>query len=184
MVASEEDPSRQQGLQALEQGRYADAFALLRHFAQAGDVEVQAHLGGIMSSGLHLFPDSTAYNAWLTAASEGQHAAFARNPKPDVDQAMRWLQNASDHGIGPASHNLAMAYLSGGGTLAPEDRRAKVKELLVKARRQGFAFFGPEPGEEAYLQTLEGYAASQGVGMPWESRSGADPSAAVDRPSE
>src|SRR5262245_51132442 len=81
---------------------------------------------------------------------------------------MRWLHNASDHGIGRASHNLASAYLAGGGDLPPAERRAKVKQLLAKARDQGFAFFAGEPGDERYLQTLEAYAASNGIGMPWQ----------------
>src|SRR5262245_52332132 len=77
-------------------------------------------------------------------ATAAERAARERDSKGDVEQAMRWLQNASDHGIGPASHNLASAYLAGGGDLPPAERRAKVKA----ARDQGFAFFAGEPGDE------------------------------------
>jgi hypothetical protein len=167
-VGTSEHLNRKLGMKALEAGRNAEAYALLRPFALAGDAQVQAHLSGIMMFGQHRFADAAAYNAWFKGASQEEQAAFTHDLQADIDEAIGWLQSLSDQGIGPASHNLAMAFLMGRGSLAPEERRSKVIELLARAREQGFAFFGGEEADEGYLQTLEGYAADQGIGMPWD----------------
>ncbi len=126
------------------------------------------HLANLMICGLHRFATREEMNAWYGNATHAEAAAFAASLKADTEQAVQWLQNGSDHGIGPATHNLAMAYLNGYGDLTPEQRRLKIKELLAKGREQGFSFFGTALGDEAYLGTLEGYTASTGIGMPWE----------------
>lgn len=161
-------PELAAALAARDSGRLAEAARLLRPLAEGGHVEAQAHLACLMMHGHHRFATVDEMNGWYGEATEADLATFSRDLKADVEQAMQWLQNASDHGIGPASHNLATAYLSGAGELPPETRRAKVKELLAKAREQGFAFFGGPEADEAYLGTLEGYAAGQGIGMPWD----------------
>src|SRR5262249_44412944 len=165
-------------LSARDAGRFAAAASLLRPLAESGHVEAQAHLGSVMMLGLHRFATQAEATAWDLTARAAERGARQRDSKGDVEQARRWLQNASDHGIGPASHNLASAYLAGGGDLPPAERLAKVKELLDKARDQGFAFFAGEPGDERYLQTLAEYAASNGIGMPWEKRPEGEPGAA------
>ncbi len=167
-MANPEHTDRGLGLETLQAGRNAEAYALLRPFAEAGDAEVQAHLGGMMVFG------------WFLIASTEEQGSYARELGADVDQALRWLQNASDQGIGPASHNLAMAYVMGCGGTSPERRLAKAKELLARASEQGFAFFGGEEGADGYLQTLEGYAKGQGISVPWEDRRDAEPDAPAD----
>src|SRR5262245_6797291 len=116
-------------LSARDAGRFAEAASLLRPLAEAGHVEAQAHLGSLMMLGLHRFATEAEATAWDLTATAAERAARERDGKGDVEQAMRWPQNASDHGIGPASHNLASAYLAGGGDLRPKQRRAKVKAM-------------------------------------------------------
>jgi TPR repeat protein len=159
-------------LAARDAGAFGEAVRLLRPLAEAGHVEAQAHIASLMLHGCHRFVSVEEMNSWHCSATDAELAAFARELELDAKQALQWLQNASDHGIGPASHNLAMAYLGGSGDLPLEQRRAKVKELLTKAHAQGFTFFGGETQNEAYLQTLEGYAADRGIGIPWETRPG------------
>src|SRR5262245_20793265 len=92
-------------LSARDAGRFAEAASLLRPLAESGHVEAQAHLGSLMMLGLHWFATEAEATAWDLTATAGERAARERDSKGDVEQAMRWLQNASAHGIGPASQN-------------------------------------------------------------------------------
>jgi TPR repeat protein len=76
----------------------------------------------------------------------------------DQEQAARYLQAASDQGIGPASFNLASLFVMGyGGSW--EERKHRAAELYAKAHAQGFTAFGQlmnrdGPGQP-YLRLLE-----------------------------
>jgi TPR repeat protein len=151
-----------QAIAAQDSGQFAEAARLLRPLAEAGDGEAQALLGALMMHGSHRFATAAEMQAWYATATEEEQAAFARDLQPDLEEAFRWLQSASDQGIGPATHNLAMAYLGGYCNIPWDEQRVKAKELLAKAHRQGFGFFGGEEGQEAYLEFLSEHAAGAG----------------------
>lgn len=155
-------------LRARDAGRSAEAATLLRPLAEAGHMEAQVHLALLMLHGFHRFATTEEQNSWFMSASDAEQATFAQNIREDQRQAILWLENASERGLGPATHNLAMAYVAGMGDMPWDARRVKVKELLAKARAQGFTFFGSPDGDEGYLQLLEGYAAQNNISMPGE----------------
>ncbi len=102
--------------------------------------------------------------------SEGWDGIDEATARADLDQAGRFLQAASDAGIGPASFNLATLFIMGYGGGPWEERRARAAELYARAHAQGFTAFerlmqGEGPGEP-YLSMLESYASSAGCPRP------------------
>jgi hypothetical protein len=108
----------QRGLAALAAGRHAEAFAILRPFAEAGHADVQARLGSLVAHGLHRFADTAAHDAWVISATEQERAAAREQQRRDTEQAARWLQAAAEQGSAAAAHDLATLYAGGfgGGT--------------------------------------------------------------------
>ncbi|APW58681.1 hypothetical protein BSF38_00081 [Paludisphaera borealis] len=160
-MTTPDNPELIRGLAALDAGRYADAYVILRPLANAGNLTAQARLGGIVSLGMHRFSDWDAYQAWPDSASPDQIADYlSRYAQEDRELAAAWLQSASDGGDAYASHCLAMLFVTGVSEEGWEVRRKKVLELVAKAQSQGFdcVDYGDPPGE-AYLQFLERDAA-------------------------
>lgn len=145
------------GLAAFKEGHLAETYRLLKPLADAGNVTDQACLGSFVLYSMHRFDTLEQEQAWQESASPEELAAFHREHGPgDREEAIRWLQTASDAGDGGASHNLAMSYVWGIGDEGWPERRRIILELLAKARSQGFGHFndGDPPGV-AYIEFLE-----------------------------
>jgi TPR repeat protein len=152
-----DDPDLERGLAAAEAGRYVEAFALLRPFADAGDVEAQAILGSIVMVGMHRSTDLNFYLEWLENTDPDRLVSEDRENRLLAEP---WLRAASDAGHGAATHNLSTMYVTGIGEEGWEERKRMAMELMAKARSQGFHSidYGEPPGL-AYLEFMERCAA-------------------------
>src|SRR5262245_49397754 len=90
-----------------------------------------------MLFGLHRFATAAEATAWYLTATAAERAARERDSKGDVEQAMRWLQNASAHGIGPAGPQP--------GVRLPR-RRRRLAPGRTTGQREGAARQGTRPG--------------------------------------
>jgi TPR repeat protein len=157
---------RRAGFAAFEANRYAEAYRLLRPFADAGDPEVQGCVGSLMQLSIHRYESLEQLNAGSpTVDSE----TFLR----DRDEGAKFLEAASRAGIGAATFNLAGLYSSGYGGGSWEERKARAAELYALAYAQGFTAFGwltngDGPGQP-YLDLMENHGLTTGGVFPGES---------------
>ncbi len=164
-MAPEDLERLERGRAASEACRTAEAYALLLPLAEAGNVEAQGIVGGLMMLSLHRFE-----TVEQCAAAPALDKQTVQN---DREQAARFLRSASDQGVGPASFNLASLLVMGGGTETWEERKAEAAALYAKAYAQGFTAFGwlmneSGPGQP-YLDLMEQHEAGQDCPCPWAS---------------
>lgn len=98
----------EQGIEALVEGDYAEAYCLWKPLAERGDTEAQYHLGWLYANGNGLNVDiETAVDWWRRAADQGHaDAQFAvalafttgEGLKRDMDEAVRWYVAAARQG--------------------------------------------------------------------------------------
>jgi hypothetical protein len=169
------------GRAASDANRFAEAYALLLPLADAGNPEAQGIVGSMMQCGLHRFESLEQLHAGTGPVVDEATA------RADAERAGRFLQAASDAGIGPASFNLAGLVVMGYGGGTWEQRKARAAELYARAYAQGFTAFGwlmqgNGPGQP-YLNLMEGYAAAEGLPPPGDATASvaAEPGGAPDR---
>ncbi len=147
------------GLQASEDGRYAEAYDILRPLAVVGNVQAQACLGGLIFLGLHRFQDLAAFNDWnetFETATPDQIAAHSDEVKAGWKVAEPWLRAASDAGDWAATNNLAMMSMTGIGEEGWEERKLEVLRLLGKlSKQQGCSIYDGDPPGESYVAFME-----------------------------
>jgi hypothetical protein len=117
------------GVAALEAGRYEDALRILRPLAEAGDTEAQLNMGALYDIGGGVPKDKTQAAAWYRRAAEGGHAQAAVNlavmyeagsgvPQSLADAA-RWYRGAAELGHVRAQYYYALMCEEGTGV--PQD---------------------------------------------------------------
>jgi hypothetical protein len=147
---------------ASDAGLTAEVFRLLSPPAESGHPKAMAWVGSLLSVGAH------RHETWasLEAAPPEEPAVMAA----DRALAARYLQAASDAGVGPASFNLAGLAITANGFGTWEERRANAEALYALAHAQGFTAFGPltnqGDGGQPYLDDIEGYALTSGHLLP------------------
>jgi TPR repeat protein len=166
-VSVPDDERLAAGKAASDAGRWAEACRLLRPLADAGHPEAQGVVGSLMSAGLHRLDSIEQLYA---GTGPGIETATA-----DQAEGGRFLEAASDAGIGPASFNLAGMVVMGYGGGTWDERKQRAADLYAKAHAQGFTAFGwltvgEGPGQP-YLRVMEGYAVADGIPMPGERES-------------
>jgi TPR repeat protein len=118
-----------EGVAALEAGRYEEALHLLRPLAEAGDAEAQLNLAALYDIGGGVPKDRAQAAAWYRRAAELGHAQAAVNlavmyeagsglPQ-DLTQAARWFRAAAERGHVRAQYYYAQMCEDGRGT--PQD---------------------------------------------------------------
>lgn len=104
-----------QGLQALEQGEYAQGYALVAPLALQGDARCQFLVGLLYERGLHLPKDAAAAGKWYELAARQGHTGAMNNlglllkngrggPR-NLEEAYAWLARAAVAGNDKAADN-------------------------------------------------------------------------------
>lgn len=102
----------EQGMTALMEGNYAEAYCLWKPLAERGYAEAQYHIGWLYANGNGLAVDIERALAWWMRAAAGGHAdaEFAvglayttgEGIKKDLDEAVKWYLAAARQGHGDA----------------------------------------------------------------------------------
>ena len=111
--------------EAFDHGRYAEAAAIWRELARAGNPEAAFQLGLVNDLGLGRAPDPVgAFRRYLEAA-QGGHATAQFNVGVMLDAgtgtarspsaAATWYARAAANGVARAEYNLALLYAEGDG---------------------------------------------------------------------
>jgi len=129
----------EKGTAALEEYNYPSALTLLLPLAEVGNAEAQSLVGILYFESLYRFPKPEDEVGWNNLSKE----ELASWEAQDTPEAIKWLTKASEQGIGPASHNLAMLMWGLASTLSDPvgrtDAKNEARSLLKRAWEQGCA---------------------------------------------
>lgn len=115
------------GIRALEEGKFADARAAFTPLAAAGDGDAQFMLGVMLENGLGTAKDAVAAAAWYRKAAASGVASAQYNlgvfyqlgsgvPR-DLTQALKYHRLAAAQGHSRAQNNLGTMYYTGAGVV-------------------------------------------------------------------
>ena len=117
------------GVAALEAGRYEDALRMLRPLAEAGNIEAQLNLGALYDIGGGVPKDRAQAAAWYRRAAEGGHAQAAVNlavmyeagsgVPQSLAESARWFRKSAELGHVRAQYYYALMCEEGNGI--PQD---------------------------------------------------------------
>ncbi|MBI2994705.1 MAG: SEL1-like repeat protein [Gammaproteobacteria bacterium] len=104
-------------LRAVQAGKYADAFPVLRSFAAQGDPVAQFRVGTLYHQGLGVERDLSAAAQWYRRSAEQGNAdaeyslanmyLMGEGLEQDYGKARQWYQQAAAQGHEAAKHNLS-----------------------------------------------------------------------------
>ena len=143
-VGDESDLAR--GMDAFRAYRFADAYALLLPFAEAGNSQASESVGLLLFSGAYRFSNMEQFHQ----SERGGQALDSAAILSDYKRAAQFLSAASDAGLGSASFHLASVYLAGFDDTRWPDRLVRARELCELAISRGFTDFPWRTGQ-AYL---------------------------------
>ena len=83
---------------------------------------------------------------------EEEWERFEEWEREDLPEAVEWLTKASEQGVGPASHNLAMLYLDKPKFLPQKEAIERAKFFYLKAHAQGFGVVGMSDANWKYYE--------------------------------
>lgn len=124
---------------AEQKNNYADATAMWRKLADAGNDSACYKLGKSYAEGMGVEKNNSAAIAWLRKAAEKGHPEA---PAPlggllyeekEYQEAVKWLREAADFGDIRAKYYLGIAYLYGNGVT--KDPRSSVQLFKVAAEQ-------------------------------------------------
>ncbi len=174
----------QQGMEAYEQERYADALGLFERAAEDGNPDAQAHLGRMYELGLGVTPDLPTARRWYEPAAEADNTMaqsglgylllFAPDAVPgEAEEGVRWLRAAAEQNDARAQNNLGAVAIAND---EPERARwrfyqAADQGFLVAQRNLADLYYKGVGGDRSYPDALDWYrrAAEQGdaVSQRW-----------------
>ena len=151
------------GLQAFQEGRFAEALEEWRQAAAMGDARGALFTGVMYDTGIGATQDYAAALSWYQRAAAAGSAPGAFNAgvmydaglgvAPDPAKAAKWYAQAASMGFGRAAYALGLMYESGSGV--PQDKAEAVR-LFQQAAAHGI------PAAERHLPRLR-LRASLGV---------------------
>ena len=134
----------QAGLDALRDGRVAEAIAAWKRSAERGDATAALFLGVMADTGQGEPQDHAQALSWYRRAADEGSASGAFNVgilydlgqgvTRDHAEAARWYARAADAGFGRAEYDLGLMYETGDGV--PRDTR-RAAQLFRSAQRHG-----------------------------------------------
>ncbi len=160
----------EEGLDALRQGNFAEAFCIWRPLANAGDAEAAYNLGWLYANGNGLRVDvEKAIRWWEAAAMQGHlEAQFTlgltyttgEGIKKDTEAALRWFLKAARGGQTDAQE-IIREFVQVGSSLVDEHLNGILQlpwigdRLRVKVKRANLRA-GPGTGNEIVETVTEG----------------------------
>jgi len=131
------------GVAALEAGRYDDALRVLRPLAEAGNIEAQLNMGALYDLGGGVPKDRAQAAAWYRRAAEGGQAQGAVNlavmyeggsgVPQSLAESARWFRRAAELGHVRAQYYYALMCEEGTGM--PQDYAEAAKWYRAAAEQ-------------------------------------------------
>lgn len=185
--AGDADPRFNQGWEAYQAGRYAQARQLWLPLAKTGHVDAQINLGVMYDSAIGTPEQPSEALRWYRAAAQQNHRAaqynlaqmylHGRGTPRDYRSALQWFQRAAQQGLDVAQYNLGMLYLQDGTGV--QDTTQALRWLRAAAE-QGYA--DAQFNLAALYAEGKAGAAQQLTALDWYYRAGKSYLKRGDRP--
>ena len=171
------------GVNAYNQGNYAEALRIFNPLADQGIAEAQFNLGVMYAKGTGVAQDYTKAVKWFRKAAEQGYAdaqfnlgvvyANGQGIAQDYSEAAKWYRKAADQGVAFAQLNLGLMYYSGQGVAHDYTeavkwyRKAGSQGDPLVQNNLGYMYANGRGVARSYTEALKWYrkAADQGDAM-------------------
>jgi TPR repeat protein len=128
------------GMAAFEAKEFAQAWRLLKPFADTGDAQAQHRVAIMCQNGLGMAPNPLMAYKWMRAAAEQGYAMaehglgfmylYGECTEKNEKEAAKWFQHAAEHGLVGSAMTLGMMYEQG---LGVEKNAVEAKKWYERA---------------------------------------------------